>query len=208
MGRVVTDRSADEILQLIGDFFMKRDDVHDTMYRVVQRLKDANIPYALAGGMALGLHGYVRVTGDVDILTTREGLEAVHQQLIGRGFLPAFTGARKRLRDTQNNIPVDFIATGEYPGDGKPKDVRFPDPATASVDINGIQVVTLEKLIELKLASGLSNPDRLRDLADVQDLIAHLDLPLDLADKLDPSVRDTYIKYWHGHQNATGPDRE
>src|ERR1051326_424118 len=208
MGRVVTDRSPNEILQLSGGFFMKQDDVHDTMYRIVRRLQEANIPYAGAGGMALGLHGYVRVTGVVDILTTPEGLNAVHEKLIGRGYLPAFSGARKRIRDTQNQIPVDFIATGEYPGDGKPKPVRFPDPSTASLDINDIQVVRLEKLIELKLASGLSNPDRLRDLADVQDLIANLNLPLDLADKLDPSVRDTYIKYWHVHQNATGPDRE
>ena len=187
---------------------MKRDDVHDTMYRVLRRLKDARIPHALAGGMALGLHGYVRVTGDVDVLTTPEGLDAVHQELVGRGFLPAFSGARKRLRDTQNGIPVDFITTGEYPGDGKPKPVRFPDPATASIDIGGTQVITLDKLIELKLASGLTSTQRLRDLADVQDLIANLNLPLELAEKLDPSVRDTYVEYWHAHQNATGPDRE
>jgi len=208
MGRVVTDRSADEILQLIGDFFMKRDDVHETLHRIVQRLQDADIPYAVAGGMALSLHGYVRVTGDVDILTTPEGLDAVHQKLVGRGYLPAFPGGRKRLRDTQNGIPIDFIATGEFPGDGKPKNVHFPDPTTASVDIGGIQVVSIEKLIELKLASGLTNAQRLRDLADVQDLIAHLKLPLELAAKLDPSVRDTYVQYWHGHQNSTGPDRE
>lgn len=208
MGRVVTGRSANEILELIDDFFMKRSDVHETMYRVVGRLKEAQIPHAVAGGMALSLHGYVRVTGDVDILTTPEGLDAVHKTLVGRGFLPAFSGARKRLRDTQTGIPVDFITTGEYPGDGKPKDVRFPDPTTASIDRDGISVVTLEKLIELKLASGLSNTQRVRDLADVRDLIAHLNLPLELAEKLDPSVRDTYIEYWHDYQNSTGPDRE
>jgi len=208
MGRVVTGRPAKEILQLIGDFFMKRDDVHETLYRVVRRLEDAQIPHAVAGGMALSLHGYVRVTGDVDILTTPEGLDAVHEKLIGRGFLPAFSGARKRLRDTQNGIPIDFITTGEYPGDGKPKPVRFPDPATASVELDGMHVITLEKLIELKLASGLTNTQRMRDLADVQDLIAHLNLPLELAEKLDPSVRDTYVQYWHANQKSGGTDRE
>lgn len=50
---------------------------------------------------------------------------------------------------------------------------------------------------------------RLRDLGDVQDLIAALNLPLSLAGKLDPSVRDTYIQYWHANKNATtGPERE
>ena len=172
------------------------------------RLQEENIPHVLVGGLAMGFHGFSRVTGDVDILTTRDGLEAVHQKLVGRGYLPRFSGARKKLKDTQTGIPVDFITTGEFPGDGKPKAVQFPDPAASSVEIGGKQVIRLEKLIELKLASGLTNPERLRDLADVQDLIAHLDLPLDLAEKLDPSVRDTFIQYWHYHENATGPDRE
>jgi hypothetical protein len=208
MGRVVTGKSPDEILQLIGDFFMKKDDVHETMDRVMARLRDANIPHALIGGLALGLHGFVRVTGDVDILTTPEGLEAVHQQLVGRGYRPKFTGARKKLRDTQTGIPVDFITTGEYPGDGKEKAVRFPDPLESSREIEGRRVLNLEKLIELKLASGLTTTDRLRDLADVQDVIRHLDLPLEFAEKLDPSVRDTFIQYWHAIKVATGPDSE
>lgn len=208
MGRVVTDRSPREILQIIDDFFMKKDDVHQTLDRVVARLEDAGIPHAVIGGLAVGLHDFVRVTGDVNILTTPAGLDAVHQQLIGRGYLPRFQGARKKLKDTTTGIPVDFITSGEYPGDGKPKPVQFPDPLANSVDIGGTRVLKLEKIIELKLASGLTNPERLRDLADVQDLIAHLDLPLHFADKLDPSVRDTFTQYWHFHQNATGPDRE
>ena len=208
MGRVVTDRSPGEILQLISDFFMNKGDVHETLNRVVARLEDAKIPYAVIGGLAVGLHGFTRVTGDVDILTTPEGLDAVHQKLIGRGYLPQFPGARKKVRDTQTGIPVDFITSGEYPGDGKPKPVRFPDPTVSAVEIGGKRVLALERIIDLKLASGLTNPQRLRDLADVQDLIANLHLPLELAEKLDPSVRDTYIEYWHGNQNATGPDRE
>jgi hypothetical protein len=44
--------------------------------------------------------------------------------------------------------------------------------------------VTLEKLIELKLASGLSAPDRLKDLADVQELIKIRKLEPEFAGKL------------------------
>ena len=74
--------------------------------------------------------------------------------------------------------------------------MAFPDPREASVEVEGIRVVTLEKLIELKLASGISAPHRLRDLADVQDLIGILGLPAEFAEKLDESVRGEYGRLW------------
>jgi hypothetical protein len=52
------------------------------------------------------------------------------------------------------------------------------------------------------LASGLSAPHRLRDLADVQDLVDALDLPAELAEKLDESVRDEYHRLWQTVQDA------
>ena len=58
------------------------------------------------------------------------------------------------------------------------------------------KVINLEKLIELKLASGLSATHRMRDLADVQDLIIALNLPLELKNKLDKSVRPEYQRIW------------
>jgi hypothetical protein len=42
----------------------------------------------------------------------------------------------------------------------------------------------------------------LRDLADVQDLITTLDLPLDFENKLDPSVRAEYRRLWETAQHA------
>ena len=83
------------VLQRGSDFFMKKDDVHATLRRVTQRLADERIPYAVIGGMALPAHGFSRFTEDVDILTTREGLETIHQRLVGRGYVPAFQAARK-----------------------------------------------------------------------------------------------------------------
>ena len=43
---------------------------------------------------------------------------------------------------------------------------------------------------ELKLASGLSAGHRLKDLADVQELVLANHLPESFAERLDPSVRD------------------
>ena len=61
---------------------------------------------------------------------------------------------------------------------------------------DNVRVITLEKLIELKLAFGLSAGHRMRDLADVQDLIIALSLPLDLMNKIAKSVRSEYKRIW------------
>src|SRR6516162_9736431 len=79
--------------------FEKGSAVHKTLERIARRLDDLGISYAVAGGMALFFHGYRRFTEDVDILVTREGLQAIHRQLEGAGYLPPFAGS-KNLRDT------------------------------------------------------------------------------------------------------------
>ena len=87
-----------------------------------------------------------------------------------------------------------IVTTGEYPSGEKPKPVAVPDAALASIEIDGVQFVTLEKLIELKLASGMTAPDRLKDLADVQELIRIRALQKDFAERLDPYVRDKFLE--------------
>ena len=92
--------------------------------------------------------------------------------------------------------------TGRQSGDGKPKPVAFPDPSDVHVERDGLWVISLEKLIELKLASGSSAAHRLKDLSDVQDLIITLKLPLDFAEQLDPSVQPEYRRLWELAQHA------
>jgi hypothetical protein len=186
------------------EFFMGRGKVHQTMDRITERLTKAGIPYAIIGGMAINAHGYERNTTDVDLLTTRDGLDDIHKKIVGRGFVPAFAGARKTFKDATTGVKVEFITEGEYPGDGKPKPVVFPDPRDASVDIEGLNVIRLDKLIELKLASGML-PERRRDHADVQDLIRGLSLPRTLGEQVDASVRDEYYRIWDESQNVWDP---
>jgi hypothetical protein len=57
---------------------------------------------------------------------------------------------------------------------------------------DGYRLIPLETLIELKLASGMTAPHRLRDLADAQDSISTLGLPLELEAHLYESVRGEY----------------
>ncbi len=189
-------RPADEILRSSEAFFMGEGAVHGTLRRLAHELDRAGIAYAILGGMALNLLGYTRETTGVDVLLTPAGLARFRERCVGRGYVPAFEGALKSFRDADTRIRVEVVTTGEYPGDGKPKPVAFPDPARVAIDRDGYRVVGLAALIELKLASGISAPHRLRDLADVQDLVRVLQLPRDLEGALDASVRGKYLELW------------
>lgn len=195
-------RGGDGMLREASAYFEGGGQLRGTLHRLTQRLDAEEIPYALLGGLALAEHGYPRLTEDIDLLLTPSGLERFHQRLVGLGYRPAFSGAEKTFRDTETGVRIEIVTAGEYPGDGLPKPVAFPDPTAPGVteEIEGIRVVTLEKLIELKLASGMSAPHRLRDLADVQDLITRLNLPLALADRLDPWVQPAYRDLWEKAQ--------
>lgn len=175
-------------------YFMGKGRLNNTLARLASELEEHRIPYAVIGPAALLAHGYPRFTEDIDLLMTPEGLDKFHAELIGLGYAPAFPGARKRLLSTIDGVSIEVMTTGEFPGDGKPKPVSMPDPANASTEIDGIKSVTLENLIELKLAWGISAPHRLKDLADVQELIKIKNLDANFADKLDPYVRAKYIE--------------
>jgi hypothetical protein len=194
-------RDVDWALREGSMHFEEQSAVHKTLRRITQRLDELGIPYALVGGMALFFHGYRRFTEDIEILVSREGFQEVNRQLEGRGYVPPVTGSQQ-LRDAETGVRIEFLVTGEYPGDGKPKPVAFPDPAEAPVvEAHGIRLLALPRLIELKLASGMTNPGRVRDLADVQDLMKLLHLPADLADQLDPYVRAKYRELWDAVQD-------
>ena len=182
--------------------FMGQGELNQTLARLVRNLEQYGIDYMVVGAIALIAHGYRRFTEDIDLVMTGEALDTFHRELIGRGYLPRFPGARKKIRETVDGVSIDVIASGEFPGDGKPKPVAVPRPDEASIEIEGIRVVTLEKLIELKLASGMTAPHRLRDLADVLELIKIRRLAADFAECLDPYVRDKYLELWDAVASA------
>ena len=183
-------------------FFRGEGMVNRTIRRVAEDLERCGIDYAVIGGLALNLHGYQRFTHDIDLLMTTEGLETFRQTLVGNGYIAAFPGAMKQFRSAEGNVPVEIITSGEYPGDGLPKPVVFPEPAGNVVVIDGVKTLNLERLVELKLASGMTAPDRLKDLADVQELIKAKGLAADFARQLDESVRDQFLKLHQAIEQA------
>jgi hypothetical protein len=174
------------------------------MRKISRRLEELGIAYAVVGGMALNRHGLRRFTDDVDIMVTPEALKTIHERLVGLGYLPPHAKS-KHLRDTELGVKIEFLTTGDYPGDGKPKPVAFPDPASVAVEIDGIRFVNLETLIELKLASGMSNAGRIKDLGDVQELIRTLNLTRSYAEKFNPYVESEFLKLWEGVQESVEP---
>jgi hypothetical protein len=183
-------------------FFRGKGMLNDALKKLARDLDKNGIDYVVIGAIALNQHGYQRFTTDIDLLLTREGLDEFHEKLVGLGYRPAFTGARKKFRTTGENVPVEVITSGEYPGDGLPKPIRFPNPDEAAVVIDGVKTLSLEKLIELKLSSGISAADRLKDLADVQELIKLKGLEEDFAGKLDEYVRPKYLELGQGVWSA------
>jgi len=174
---------------------MKDSAVHRATHELVRDLDAAHIPYAIVGAMALNEHGFERVTTYVDVLLTREGLAAFKERYLGRGYVERFPGS-KSMRNTRHNVEIDVLLTGDYPGDGKPKPIQVPDPAIAAERGKTFALLPVPRQLELKLASGISAPHRMRDLADVLDWIRHVNLPRELADQLDPYVRAKYLELW------------
>jgi hypothetical protein len=189
-------------------YFEEKSAVQHTLEKIVRRLEELEVPYAACGGMALFKHGHRRFTEDVAILVSREGLKAIHARLDGLGYVPPFTGS-KNLRDVEYGVRIEFLIAGEFPGDGKPKAVAFPQPEQASVIIDGIRILSLPKLIELKLASGMTGGiHRMKDFVDVVALIEKRRLPAEFAEELDPYVREKYLELWRGVQESPmGPDQ-
>lgn len=175
-------------------FFMGKGLLNNALYRIAADLKEHQIDYLVIGAIALNQHGYRRFTEDIDLLLTKEGLQKFQEELMGLGYRPAFEGSTRKFRTTEENVPIEVITTGEYPGDGLPKPVQFPAPDESFVLIDDVKTITLEKLIELKLASGISAPDRLKDLADVQELIKAKSLDSSFSEKLDSSVRNKFLE--------------
>ncbi len=189
-----------EIAKRVDQFFMEKSPIHDTMQRLSTALREVQVPFAIAGAMAANAHGHKRTTGDVDVLLQPDGLAAFKKRWSGLGWVDLFEGS-KGFRDTQNNVKVDVLLTGQFPGDGLPKPVAFPPPASvAEVKADGLPYVNLVTLLELKLASGMTAVHRPRDLDDVIQLIRANRLPREFAEKLDPYVREKFGEMWAAAQ--------
>jgi hypothetical protein len=149
-----------------------------------------DIPHLIVGGLAVQEHGYPRLTIDVDIVVpdVLEAVEFLTADLSGP--FARVSGCEDRLLDRRNQVNVDLLPAGKVLKQG----CRVPFPLPSKV-AETPQIIGLADLISLKLDSWNGSPlRRLKDKADVVELIKHRNLPRDLA--VMAAVSNLYLETW------------
>ncbi len=167
---------------------------NESLWSVAERchalLSAAGIPYSICGGVAVCLHGYQRNTVDLDLVIRPGDSTAVRGILLDGGLVWDETSAQFRAPE---GIAVRFLISGQKAG--KESEVTIPEPV-GKVNVEqreGLSVVRLSRLIEMKIACGMSNLRRThKDYADVVELIAARNLDGSFARFIHVSLRPTF----------------
>ena len=178
-------RGAQHLREVTGTYGMET-----TLRDALEILARFAIPHLIAGGIAVQEHGYFRVTTDIDIIVPDPG-EAV--DALTTSLDTCFDALPKifdTVRDRRNDVLINFLpAGGVLRSDCR---VAFPNPRELT---DKPTFVTLEELIALKLDSWFGSPNhRLKDKADVIELIKVLNLPRDL--EICDAARGLYVETW------------
>lgn len=171
--------------------FSQEGPVWGTLRRAVVALRDAEVPHAVVGGLAVFLHGHRRMTTDVDILVNPENQARVKLALNAAG-MPFERGEFYGDQD----VRLHLLFTGRPEGIDWATAITFPDPGDikAAGEIDGFPTVRLLQLLQMKLACGLSNPRRPQDIADALRLMELHKLDKRYAGRLHPLLRAEFKK--------------
>jgi hypothetical protein len=116
------------------------------------KLREAGVPHALAGGLAVGAHGYPRTTDDVDFLVGDEAFEK-HAGGLVTARVPLVAVGKVRI----DLVPIDPT----------PEEREQLRPAVESpTRSEQVPIVPLEALIYMKLKAY-----RQKDIADLVELL-------------------------------------
>lgn len=136
-----------------------------------------NIPYCLIGGLALSYYNVARGTEDLDFI-----IDCSYEELKQKTFGKIKFFSPRRAVLLSNKMPIDFLYIGDRNGK---ETIEMPE----SSQVKGVEVVTLSRLIELKLIAN-----RAKDIGDIQQLIQKNSLPEDYMKK--SSYHKDYEKIW------------
>jgi hypothetical protein len=144
-----TPRRQVNVMELKEVFQFVSPKVREAAVKTADQLTHLNIRYALAGGLAVGAHGYVRATTAVDFLVGEEAFE--HQ-----GVLVTFKAG---VPIEVEGIRIDYLSPVSL---GAQLEAVLDDPPTSE----GMAVVPIEVLIYMKLVAK-----RRKDQLDVVELV-------------------------------------
>jgi hypothetical protein len=148
----------------------------ETAREISELLRAHAIEGAIVGGIAVGLHGRLRATEDVDVLVTADS-SRLGELLTRAGF--TFDADTREFR--KRGVPTHLVTRNEVGS----RAFRF-------IDIDGIRTVSLADLICMKLRSGRDNLLRARDLGDAVDLIRANCLTGEFAGLIDSDLRPDF----------------
>jgi len=142
----------------------------DELYAIARTLKQAGIPYAVCGGVAVTMHGATRTTKDIDLLVPPEHVAAALEALRPLGYLfvalpMTFEARTPRERHVQRvtkvegrqHLVVDLIEErGPFEG-------MLADRLAVELPEAEVQLVSRATLEKMKQLAG--RPQDLADLA-------------------------------------------
>ncbi len=123
--------------------------VREAAIKTADQLNHLGIRHALAGGLAVGAHGYIRATTDVDFLVGEEAFE--HQ-----GSLVAFKAG---VPIEVGGVRIDYLSPAAL---GPQMEDALDNPPVSE----GLAIVPIEALIYMKLVAK-----RRKDMVDVIELV-------------------------------------
>ncbi|MEP6849752.1 MAG: hypothetical protein ABI999_12925 [Acidobacteriota bacterium] len=141
----------------------------DEFVGIVNTLNERGLEYAVCGGWAMAIHGFLRATTDIDLLILTEDLESVRQAAIDLGFdvdgLPLnFGGGKTKIRriskidkESQTLITFDMLLVTEIFQDA------WNDRRKVKWNEGEYWVVSIDGMITMK-----ENAGRLKDLIDLE----------------------------------------
>jgi len=142
-----------------------------------RELRRAGIPHALAGGLAVGAHGYPRTTDDVDFLVGDEAFEKQEG-----GFVTL-----KLPLIAVGNVRVDFVSIDESKGEERQLRPAVEVPPRSE----GVPIVALPALVYMKLKAG-----RQKDIADLVELLKRGSVDLEAMDDYLEEYAPEQIRRW------------
>jgi hypothetical protein len=144
-------------------------DLLEETQRLIGELEESAVPYALAGAIALAVHGAPRATTDIDLLVRAEDLDAARGVAHGCGFVIAampmrFSDGMEIARLTRiegdESLTVDFLIVNPQ------LEAAWASRERRRSATGEFWVVSREALIQMKAWAN-----RPQDVADIQRLM-------------------------------------
>lgn len=138
---------------------------------LIELFNKRKIPYALIGGLALGIHGIIRTTQDIDFIAPLRDIDEIESFLLTHGYKKLFRNddVASYVSDNFELGRVDFIlAHRKYTQEILNNAIPF-DRETVAYKL---MVAPLEDIIGLKLQAHFNRKDRKSDdIRDIENII-------------------------------------